>query len=185
MENFKYIAFHKPYGVLCQFTGEKDDKTLADFEFPPGVYAAGRLDKDSEGLLILTNDGIFNQQLTNPKSNKKKTYLIQVEKIPTEKDLIPMREGLTIKDYQTLPSEVQIICEPHYGARIPPIRERKEIPTAWLQVKLTEGKNRQVRRMSAKIGYPTLRLIRSAIGKLELGDLPVGTWKYVTKEEIL
>jgi 23S rRNA pseudouridine2457 synthase len=185
MENFKYIVFHKPYGVLCQFTGEPGDKTLAGFNFPPGVYAAGRLDKDSEGLLILTDDGVFNQRITNPKSNKKKTYHIQVEKIPSENDLIPMREGLKIKGYQTLPCEVRLISQPDYKERIPPIRQRKGIPTAWLEVKLTEGKNRQVRRMSAKIGYPTLRLIRSGIGKLQLQDLAVGQWKLISKEDIL
>jgi len=185
MENFKYIAFHKPYGVLCQFTGEENDKTLAEYNFPEGVYAAGRLDKDSEGLLILTDDGVFNQKLTNPKSNKTKTYYIQVENIPSIEAIDNMKKGLNIKDYTTLPCESEIIPPPNFAPRVPPIRERKNIPTAWLKVKLTEGKNRQVRRMSAHIGHPTLRLIRVAIGKLQLDDLPAGKWKYVNKTDIL
>lgn len=185
MNKFTYISFYKPYGVLTQFTGEQGDRTLSDFNFPKDVYAAGRLDKDSEGLLILTNDGAFNQKLTNPKSNKEKTYFVQVENIPSAAALDQMRKGLDIKDYITKPCKVRLIDNPHFEERDPPIRERKSIPTAWLEIKIVEGKNRQVRRMTAKIGHPTLRLIRVAIGKLNLGDLKQGQWKQVKKEDIL
>lgn len=184
MHQFKYIAFNKPYGVLCQFTGEEGDKTLADFNLPSEVYAAGRLDKDSEGLLILTNDGVFNQKITNPKAEKEKTYWVQVENIPTQSALNQLKKGVKIKDYQTAPCKVRLI-NPNIPPRTPPIRERKNIPTSWLEIKITEGKNRQVRRMTAKIGYPTLRLIRVAIGKLELEDLAVGSWKFINKNEII
>jgi 23S rRNA pseudouridine2457 synthase len=184
--NHQYIAFFKPYGVLCQFTGEIGDKTLSDFNLPEGVYAAGRLDKDSEGLLILTNDGIFNQELTNPKSKKKKTYYAQVEKIPTEDSLQQLREGVTIKGgYQTLPCNARIIKDPGFGARIPPIRERKAIPDCWLEIKVIEGKNRQVRSMTASIGHPTLRLVRVSVGKRKLNKLAPGEWEAISKEEII
>lgn len=181
----KYIAFYKPYGVLTQFTGEGGDRTLADFNLPKNVYAAGRLDKDSEGLLILTDDGVFNQKLTNPKSNKEKTYYVQVENIPTEESLSQMRRGLKIKDYTTKPCKVRILDDPGFEERDPPIRERKSIPTCWIEIKISEGKNRQVRRMTAKIGHPTLRLIRISMGKLQLGSLKQGEWREVEKSEIL
>lgn len=184
MTKFKYIIFHKPFGVLTQFTGETGDKTLADFNLPPEIYAAGRLDKDSEGLLLLTNDGILNQKLTNPNSEKEKTYLVQVENIPSKDSLNKMRNGLKIKDYKTKPCKVKIINEPNTEPRVPPIRERKNIPTAWLEIKITEGKNRQVRRMTAAIGHPTLRLIRVAIGKIQLEDLKQGQWKEISKDQI-
>ncbi len=184
--NNLYIIFNKPYGVLCQFTGEKDDKTLSEFNFPKDVYAAGRLDKDSEGLLVLTNDGIFNQNLTNPKSNKFKTYHVQVEKIPTQEDLEILQAGVIIKGgYKTLPCKAKILTETSYPDRVPPIRERKNIPTCWLEIKVCEGKNRQVRSMTASIGYPTLRLIRIGVGKIELGDLASGQWRQVDKREII
>lgn len=185
MDKFNYIAFHKPYGVLCQFTGEEGDITLADYNLPKNVYAAGRLDKDSEGLLILTNDGVFNQRLTNPKSNKKKTYHVQVEKMPSEEDLNKLRSGLKIKDYITKPCEAKLLNEVNYSARIPPIRERNNIPTAWLEMTLSEGKNRQVRRMTAAIGHPTLRLIRISMGKYKLQNLPSGQWVEINKEDVL
>lgn len=184
MQDFKYIAFNKPYGVLTQFTGEATDKTLSDYDLPKEVYAAGRLDKDSEGLLLLTNDGVFNQKLTNPKSQKEKTYWVQVENIPSSEKLKELARGVFIKDYKTLPCKVRII-ELDIPPREPPIRERKNIPTCWLEIKIKEGKNRQVRRMTAKIGHPTLRLIRVAIGKLFLNDLPLGQWKEVKRSEIL
>lgn len=184
MEDFKYIAFHKPYGVLTQFTGEENDKTLSDYNLPKEVYAAGRLDKDSEGLLLLTNDGVFNQKLTNPKSNKTKTYWVQVEKIPSKEKLAELSKGVYIKDYKTKPCKIRII-ELDIPPREPPIRERKNIPTCWLEIEISEGKNRQVRRMTAKIGHPTLRLIRVAIGKLKLDNLGSGKWKYVQKKEII
>jgi len=181
----KYIAFYKPYGVLTQFTGEEGDRTLADFNLPKNVYAAGRLDKDSEGLLILTDDGVFNQKLTNPKSDKEKTYYVQVENVPTEESLSQMRKGLKIKDYTTKPCKVRIIDDPGFEERDPPIRERKSIPTCWLEIKISEGKNRQVRRMTAKVGHPTLRLVRVSMGKLELGALKQGEWKEVEESQII
>ena len=181
----RYIAFYKPYGVLTQFTGEEGDRTLADFNLPKNVYAAGRLDKDSEGLLILTDDGIFNQKLTNPKSEKEKTYYVQVENIPAEDSLSQMRRGLRIKDYITRPCQVKIINDPELEERVPPIRDRKSIPTCWLEIKISEGKNRQVRRMTAKIGHPTLRLVRVAMGKFQLKDLKQGQWIEISKSDIL
>lgn len=185
MKKYKYIAFYKPFGVLTQFRGEANDRTLADYNLPKEVYPAGRLDKDSEGLLILTDDGVFNQRLTNPKSNKTKTYWVQVENIPTEDSLKQMRKGLNIKDYVTKPCEVKLIKEPNIPARTPPIRYRKNIPTTWLEIIISEGKNRQVRRMTAKIGHPTLRLIRVSMGKLKLHGLEPGEWKEVKNTDIL
>ena len=179
MNNFKYIAFYKPFGVLTQFTGEPGDKTLSDFNFPPNVYAAGRLDKDSEGLLILTDDGVFNQKLTNPNSHKEKTYWVQVENIPTQAAIEELKSGVRIKDYHTKKCLVRPISEPDLPPRTPPIRQRKNIPTAWLEIKISEGKNRQVRRMTAKIGHPTLRLIRVGMGKFELDQFTPGIWKYI------
>lgn len=181
MNKHIYVIFHKPYGVLCQFTGEENDRTLSEFSLPKNIYSVGRLDKDSEGLLLLTNDGVLNARLSDPKNNKEKTYYLQVEKIPTQQDLDKMRKGLKIKNYTTKPCEVELIDDPDFGPRTPPIRERKNIPTAWLKVKISEGKNRQLRRMSAKIGFPTLRLIRVGIGPLSLGDLPPGQWQEITK----
>ena len=185
MEKYKYIAFFKPFGVLTQFTGEECDLTLSDYNFPANVYAAGRLDKDSEGLLILTDDGPFNQKLTNPSSSKKKTYWVQVDKIPNDDSLNQMRKGLRIKDYTTRPCTVKIIEEPKVPARIPPIRTRMNIPTSWLEITISEGKNRQVRRMTAKIGHPTLRLIRVSMGKYNLKNLAPGEWIEISKNEIL
>lgn len=185
MKKYKYIAFYKPYGVLTQFTGEQGDKTLADFNFPPNVYAAGRLDKDSEGLLILTDDGVFNQKLTHPKNHKEKTYLVQIENIPTKDSLDKLAKGVKIKDYLTKPCKVKLVLDPYFAPRNPPIRERKNIPTSWLELKISEGKNRQVRRMTAAIGHPTLRLIRTQIGKLKLSELKPGEWKTVEKKQIL
>lgn len=181
----KYIAFYKPYGVLCQFTGEENDKTLANFGLPKDVYPAGRLDKDSEGLLILTNDGIFNQKLTNPKSKKWKTYWAQVERIPTQESITTLTQGLEIQNYTTLPCKAKILKDLDIEPRDPPIRHRKSVPTAWIEIQLCEGKNRQVRKMTAKIGHPTLRLIRVAIGKLKLNKLKPGQWIEVTKDQIL
>lgn len=186
MKKYKYIAFHKPYGVLTQFTGEPGDKTLSDFNLPKEVYAAGRLDKDSEGLLLLTDDGIFNQKITNPKSHKEKTYLVQVERVPSLESLNKLREGgIKIQDYYTKPAKVQILADYEREPRDPPIRERKNVPTCWLELSIVEGKNRQVRRMTASINHPTLRLIRKKIGKLSLGELKPGEWKYVEKKDIL
>jgi 23S rRNA pseudouridine2457 synthase len=183
--SFQYIAFYKPYGVLCQFSGEEHDITLANFNLPKEVYPAGRLDKDSEGLLLLTNDGQFNQRLTNPRFHKEKTYWVQVERIPTEAKLTELKKGVKIKDYTTRACEVQIIDTPNVEDRTPPIRFRKNVPTCWLEIKITEGKNRQVRRMTASIGHPTLRLIRVKMGKLGIGNLGPGEWKEVLKKDII
>jgi 23S rRNA pseudouridine2457 synthase len=185
MKKYNYIAFYKPYDVLCQFTTDDDSKTLADFNFPPHVYAAGRLDKDSEGLLLLTDDGIFNQKVANPKAEKSKTYWVQVENIPGLEALKQLEKGVIIQGYQTRPCKARLIEAPLVPPRDPPIRERKSIPTAWLEIEIQEGKNRQVRRMTASIGHPTLRLIRVAIGKLKLDNLQVGQWKFINPSEVL
>jgi 23S rRNA pseudouridine2457 synthase len=186
MSKFQYIAFYKPYGVLCQFTGEKEDRTLAEFNIPKDVYAAGRLDKDSEGLLILTNDGVFNQKVTSPRSNKEKTYWVQVERIPTPESLEELACGVVIKGgYKTLACTVEQIEPPDVPARFPPIRQRKSVPDCWLEIKVVEGKNRQVRSMTAKIGHPTLRLIRVSVGKKNIDNLVPGEWVKIKPNEVI
>lgn len=176
----RYILFHKPYGVLSQFTPEDGARSLAEFNLPKDVYAAGRLDKDSEGLLLLTDDGPLIERLLNPKNDKKKTYWVLVERIPTDEELNKMRGGLKIEDYKTLPCEVKILDpQPEIPARNPPVRFRKNVQDIWLEIKISEGKNRQVRKMTAAINHPTLRLIRIAIGDLKLGDLAPGEWKEI------
>ncbi len=171
--------------VLCQFTSEGEASTLKDFQLPPDIYAAGRLDKDSEGLLLLTNDGPFIHKATDPKFEKEKTYLVQVEKIPTEESLDLLRTGMKMKDYVAKPCHVRLVDEPHLPERNPPIRERKSIPTQWLEIKMTEGKNRQIRHMTAAIGHPTLRLVRIGIGKLNLGGLKPGEFREILKSEAM
>lgn len=186
MKKTIYVAFHKPYGVNSQFSGEDATKTLAQFNLPREIYAAGRLDQDSEGLLLLTNDGPLIKRLLDPKNEKEKIYWVQVENVPTPEALEKMSKGLTIQDYQTLPCQVKILDpQPVIPERDPPIRKRLSIPTCWIEVKLKEGKNRQVRKMTAAIGYPTLRLIRVQIGKLKLSDLSPGQWREIKKEEII
>jgi 23S rRNA pseudouridine2457 synthase len=186
MSSLIYIAFNKPYGVLSQFTGENPTETLSHFGFPKGVYAAGRLDKDSEGLLILSNDGPFIDKLLSPKSDKEKTYWVQVEKIPDAESLKTLAQGVQIEDYKTKPCKVKILDpQPEVIERNPPVRFRKTVPTCWLEIIISEGKNRQVRKMTAKIGFPTLRLIRVRAGKYHLGDLKPGEWKEIKKTEIL
>lgn len=173
------ILFNKPFNVLSQFTDGNGRKTLADYITAKNVYAAGRLDYDSEGLIILTDDGKFQNIISDPKHKLVKTYLIQVEGIPKEKDLYKLRKGVILKDGITKPAEAKIVSSLNIWERTPAIRERKHIPTSWIELKISEGKNRQVRRMTASIGYPTLRLIRTSIGKYKLNNLRPGDWKEI------
>ena len=174
----RLILFNKPYGVLSQFTPEGRWQGLRDHLSLPGVYAAGRLDADSEGLLILTDDGVLQSQIADPKHKLPKTYWAQVEGVPNEAALEPLRHGVDLGDFVTRPAEVRIIDDPAgLWPRNPPIRERQSIPTHWIELVIHEGKNRQVRRMTAKAGFPTLRLIRAAIGDWTLDELQPGEWK--------
>ena len=173
------VLFNKPFRVLSQFTSKDDKATLADYIELDNVYAAGRLDYDSEGLLILTDDGKLQQRIANPKYGKQKQYWVQVEGVPAEKDLDRLRKGVSMKDGPSLPARVQLIEQPDVWDRIPPIRQRRHIPTSWLNLSISEGRNRQVRRMTAHVGYPTLRLIRHRVGDWKLGDIEVGG--YVVK----
>ncbi len=184
----RYLLFNKPYDVVCQFSQTVPDRlTLKHFINVPGVYPVGRLDRDSEGLLLLTNDGRLQHQLTDPKFHHPKTYLVQVEGIPTPKDLEQLRTGVTLNlkgtPYLTLPAQVKQV-ELTIPDRVPPIRYRAHIPTSWLEITLIEGKNRQIRRMTAHIGFPTLRLIRIKIGHLCLGQLQPGEWRELSCKEV-
>lgn len=172
------ILFNKPYGVLTQFTGEIHEQTLAAYIPIPDFYAAGRLDKNSEGLLLLTNNGSLQHRLTHPKFEKNKYYWVQVEGSPTDADLHPLRMGLKIKEITFLPAITHIIDEPTLWPRTPPIRVRQNIPTTWIEIILKEGKNHQVRKMTAAIGFPTLRLVRHRIGDWRLGDLQPGEYSF-------
>lgn len=176
----KIILFNKPFNVLTQFSGEPGDKTLADYISIKDIYPAGRLDKDSEGLLVLTNDGILQARLTQPQSKQPKTYWVQVEGSPSDDDLEQLRKGVTLKDGLTLPADIERMEQPVIWERTPPIRERKNIPTTWLALTLREGRNRQVRRMTAHIGFPTLRLIRYKMADWTVDDLAPGEWREVT-----
>jgi 23S rRNA pseudouridine2457 synthase len=178
-----YILFHKPFGVLCQFSGE--GRTLKQYVPIRGVYAAGRLDRDSEGLLLLTDDGELQHRLTNPRFAHWRTYWVQVEGVPEPDKLQQLASGVEIQGYRTRPARVRLLeQEPALPPRNPPIRFRKNVPTAWLEISLVEGRNRQVRRMTAAVGHPTLRLVRVAIGSLSLSGLSPGSWRELLGEEI-
>ena len=174
------IAFNKPFGVACKFSPEPGRKTLADYIETPGVYPAGRLDTDSEGLVLLTDDGVLQARIAEPRHKLAKVYWAQVEGSPSPAALVPLREGVSLGDFTTQPAHARLIEEPReLWLRDPPIRCRAKIPTAWIEVSLREGKNRQVRRMTAKVGFPTLRLIRAAIGRVTLEGLALGTWREI------
>jgi 23S rRNA pseudouridine2457 synthase len=185
----RYILFYKPYGVLTQFSDrlsglEAPRLTLKDFVPVPEVYPAGRLDRDSEGLLLLTNDGCLQHRLLDPKFGHPRTYWVQVERIPEEASLEHLRQGVQIQQYHTRPAQVRRLAEPDLPPRDPPIRYRKSVPTAWIELVLTEGRNRQVRRMTAAVGHPTLRLVRVAIAHLEIGSLQPGEWRDLSAQEV-
>lgn len=174
----RILLFNKPYGVICQFSRDGLHPTLADYIALPGFYPAGRLDTDSEGLLLLTDDGKLQHRITDPKHKLAKTYWVQVEGVPDAAALQQLQRGVKLADFTTLPAQARLIDEPaNLWPRTPPIRERKEIPTSWLELIIKEGKNRQVRRMTAAVGYSTLRLIRVAIGDWTLAGLQVGQWR--------
>lgn len=173
------IAFNKPFNVLCQFTDSSTPprRTLAEFGLPPNVYAAGRLDFDSEGLLLLTDDGRLANRLTDPRHKQPKTYWVQVEGEVGADQLHALRAGVLLKDGPTRPAKVRAIATPELWPRDPPVRFRKTVPDAWIEMQIREGRNRQVRRMTAAVGLPTLRLVRAAIGEHTLAELPPGQWR--------
>ena len=175
----RLILFNKPFGVLSQFTGGGPGETLADFVQIKGVYPAGRLDKDSEGLLLLTDDGRLQAQISSPKYNKEKTYLVQVEGEPSEDAVAQLRRGITLKDGPTRPARARLIDPPDLWPRDPPVRFRKSVPDHWIEVRITEGRNRQVRRMTAAVGLPTLRLVRWQVADWTLEGVAPGQWREV------
>jgi 23S rRNA pseudouridine2457 synthase len=179
------VALHKPYGVLSQFTSDGSlNRTLSDFGLPPRIYPVGRLDADSEGLLLLTDEAGLNTRLLSPEHRHRRTYWAQVERIPSKEGLGRLSGGVSIQGHTTLPALVTLLDpQPLMPPRDPPIRSRKNVPDCWISLELVEGKNRQVRRMTASIGHPTLRLIRVQIGDFRLGDLPAGSWRPLTTAE--
>jgi pseudouridine synthase len=178
------IALYKPYGVLCQFRDASGRPTLAPLVSIAGIYPAGRLDHDSEGLLLLTDDGRLAHRLTDPRFAHSKTYLVQIERVPGAEALDALRKGVMLRDGMTRPAEVELLqTEPPLPDRPVPIRFRKNVPTAWLRLSITEGRNRQVRRMTAAVGHPALRLVRAAVGPVTLGDLAPGQWRELTTQE--
>ncbi len=193
---YKYLLFYKPYNVLCQFTDREETKieegvsrsdrsTLKDYIQVPSVYPVGRLDLDSEGLLLLTNNGGLQHRLSDRRFQHPRTYWVQVEGVPDRVALSQLERGIVIQDYRTRPARVHLLPDPPVlPPRQPPIRFRKTVPTSWLEITLTEGRNRQVRRMTAAVGYPTLRLVRIAIANLGLDGLQPGHWRYLTPAEL-
>lgn len=178
------LAFHKPYGVLSQFTKEAPDHvTLAEFGFPKNVYPIGRLDWDSEGLLLLSDEPEWNKWLLHPKYSHERTYHAQVDGMATEEAMVELRKGVFIGEWKTRPCKAKLLPDPGYPARVVPIRFRKNIPTSWIEITLTEGKNRQVRKMTAAVKLPTLRLLRVAMGGLPLGKLEAGKWRELGDRE--
>jgi 23S rRNA pseudouridine2457 synthase len=177
------IIFNKPYGVLSQFTPEHGHRSLADFGLPKGIYPAGRLDHDSEGLLLLTSDGSLQAHISDPRHKTPKTYWAQVEREITEEALARLRAGVTLNDGPTLPCGAALLPDPGLPPRVPPVRYRKTVPTSWAELTLKEGRNRQVRRMLASVGFPVLRLLRRAIGGLTTDGLAPGEWRELTQEE--
>ena len=172
------ILFNKPYGVICQFSPSPPHATLKDYIDVPDVYPAGRLDTDSEGLVMLTADGALQHRITDPQHKLPKTYFVQVEGAPADAALAPLRDGVQLSDYRARPATAEIVDAPSWlWPRVPPIRTRQAIPTAWLQITLREGRNRQVRRMTAAIGFPTLRLIRYSVGSWSIDDLAPGQFR--------
>lgn len=179
-----YIKLYKPYDVLTQFRDREGRATLKDYVPIGGVYPVGRLDRDSEGLLLLTDDGPLAHRLTDPRFEHPRTYLVQVERVPSEESLEALRRGILLSDGPTRPADVRLMAEPPALPERPvPIRFRKNVPTAWLELTLREGRNRQVRRMTAAVGHPTLRLVRVAIGPIVLGELLPGEWRELTDAE--
>jgi len=182
----RIVLLNKPYGVLSQFTAKDENPGLSRFSLPSGIYPAGRLDHDSEGLLLLTDDGGLNRRLTDPRRGHPRTYWVQVERIPDDETLKKLSRGLVLADGPTLPCKVRRLdAEPDLPPRDPPIRFRINVPTAWLEMTLTEGRNRQVRRMTAAVGHPTLRLVRAGIGRLTLKGLEPGKWRWVDRAEVV
>ena len=173
----RVLLFNKPYGVVCQFTPEGGHRTLKEFIDVPAVYPAGRLDTDSEGLVVLTDDGKMQAAIADPRHKLPKTYWVQVDGAAGEEALERLRQGVLLRDGPTLPAQASVIAEPALWPRDPPIRVRREIPTTWIELAIVEGRNRQVRRMTAAVGHPTLRLVRSRIGPWNLDGLEPGRWR--------